>query len=186
MEECKMQEGVSKDKLVLTNDSRVIDILRDVTQNLEDLRDIATWTSLYTNTHIETSDERWVYEQSESIYWDTCMSKDWKDDRQFRTQCLPEDVEVFRKGYLFFWTIGKPKSVDKKGFEVRAKLRLVTKDGKGLYEPVSKGSDVWLLLDTIYPHERWHALLQSMDELKTWFSDYCEEHEFVMKGRRSL
>jgi hypothetical protein len=87
-------------------------------------------------------------------------------------------MEAFRSGTLFFWTIGNPRSQDQAGFRARAKLRLIIRNGTTL----QKGSEVWLLLDKIYPEENWYMLLESFEELREWFSSYCKDHEFIMKG----
>jgi hypothetical protein len=58
----------------------------------------------------------------------------------------------------------------------------VLKDGKQPNDPIKKGSEVWLLIDIVYPYNRWCALFESIEELRTWFESYCKEKEWVMKG----
>jgi hypothetical protein len=102
---------------------------------------------------------------------------------------LPKELEAFRRGMVFFWTVGNPRSQDDAGFTVRAKLRLVTKEKVRYWIPlrgISAGSDVWLLVDKIYPENRWFMLLEHMDELQEWFTSYCLEHKFVMKGKEVI
>jgi hypothetical protein len=136
-------------------------------------------------THIETEDECWVNEQSEGHNWSSCMSIHYQG--QYREKHLSGDKKAFKNGGLFFWTVGKPKSQDKVGFEARAKLRLVTKD-RGLHPeaPIVKGSEVWLLIDKIYPDLGWIALYSNMEELRGWFVSYCAAMGFEMKGKQNI
>ncbi len=110
---------------------------------------------------IESEDERWVDEQSESIHWSSCMKKG--DAR--RTEHVPRDLANFKNKTLMFWTvslcctwafyiivncdkIGKPKSMDSIGFLSRAKLRILTEQQYS--GSVPKSTKVWLLIDTMY------------------------------------
>ncbi len=51
-------------------------------------------------SHVEADDERWVNEQSDSIYFTSCLKK----GGSYR-YTVSEDMENFKKHTLFFWTV---------------------------------------------------------------------------------
>lgn len=94
-----------------------------------------------TPSHLESQDPRWVWEQGNSIHYSSCQATDsrakWVGGGSMRD--LEGDLKFFGTE-LFFWTVGRPMSEDGKGFQARAKVRKVYKEG----------NLVGLLVDKIY------------------------------------
>ncbi len=110
-------------------------------------------------TRLEGHDHRWVWEQGDSDYYTSCQYEGSGEDcREFDSQFLGKT--------LFFWTIGLPKSEDKKGFVARAKCRVMFEDYK---------SRVPAALYIERPYGGYSLLFDHMTELIEMWDTLCRD-----------
>ena len=102
-------------------------------------------------------------DQGNSVFYRSCQGTDpraaWQGDFQYNK--INQETPFVGKTW-FLWVVGKPMCEDGKGFEARAKLRLMyqNKDLAGLY------------VDR--PYGQFQLLLDSMEELQEWWTDWLK------------
>lgn len=108
-------------------------------------------------------------EQGNSIHYSSCQATDsraqWGGGNSYYQ--VHDELGYMGKS-LFLWVVGEPMSKDGKGFEARAKLRVMYADRK--YEQVAG-----LYIDR--PYGKHQMLLDNLDELQAWWSNWCEAQE---------
>lgn len=120
------------------------------------------------NVSYVTSDEAYIEDQGNSIYYSSCQATDsrakWSGGDSYCR--VEEDLDAIESG-LFLWCIGDPMHKDGKGYIARAKLRLLTD-----YEGYTKG----LYIDR--PYGAHQLLMDNVQDLVDWWSDYCAEQGY--------
>lgn len=105
-------------------------------------------------------------EQGNSIHYSSCQATDsraqWSGGNSYYK--VHEELDYMGKS-LFLWVVGEPMSKNGTGFEARAKLRV-------MYADRNCKQVAGLYIDR--PYGKHQMLLDNLDELQAWWSDWCE------------
>ena len=103
-------------------------------------------------------------EQGNSIYYSSCQATNsraaWNGSQDYIK--VRDELPYIGKTW-FLWVVGQPMSVDDKGFEARAKLRV-------MYTDKTCKEVAGLYIDR--PYGKYQTLLDSLYELEIWWAEY--------------
>jgi hypothetical protein len=111
------------------------------------------------------TEEYALYDQGNSIYYKSCQRTEEFDPKGYDLDLIEIDGDKkFYGASLFLWTVGEPWSIDGKGYQARAKLRLMYADAD--YTEVSG-----LFVDRVYGSVE--LLNSKLHELADWWHRTC-------------
>lgn len=166
---CKILSSVTMKRLGLKGSPKLSKVLVSLgvpSRKVELMLSASVKSVVASNVSYVTNDEAYIEDQGNSRYYSSCQATDsrakWSGGDSYCR--VEEDLEAWG---LFLWCIGDPMHVDGKGYIARAKLRLLTD-----YEGYTKG----LYIDR--PYGAHQLLMDNVDDLVSWWSDYCKEQGY--------
>jgi hypothetical protein len=166
---CKILSSVTMKRLGLKGSPKLSKVLVSLgvpSRKVELMLSGSVKSVVASNVSYVTNDEAYIEDQGNSVYYSSCQATDsrakWSGGDSYCR--VEEDLEAWG---LFLWCIGDPMHVDGKGFIARAKVRLLTD---------SDDEVCGLYIDR--PYGAHQLLMDNVQDLVDWWSDYCREQEY--------
>ncbi|ABQ12448.1 PfWMP3_08 [Phormidium phage Pf-WMP3] len=126
-------------------------------------------TDIKVTTYKATKDTKFVYHQSDSKHYGSCMSSGAVPGGHVgcNRDRVDEDIEAYKLGYMHIAHIGEPWHVNQEGYISRSKLRVVYKDS-------SMSEVLGCAVETVYGDKE--LFDSNISTLVKWVKDNYGEH----------